>query len=156
MADVIVDGAPAQGPRNPPYQTVLATRGNGPHTVQFIFKLEGTTTEIGRASTTVQEGSPTPPMGTVTLKVLGNPAAGIWGVEGDTTDSRNVMATVFLDGVVHHVEYSAPYGFPDDNGLTATTGRFGTGSHKVEFVFYLEGTTTEIGRANVTVQEGTP
>jgi hypothetical protein len=26
----------------------------------------------------------------------------------------------------------------------------------VEFVFYLEGTTTEIGRANVTVQEGTP
>ena len=27
------------------------------------------------------------------------------------------------------------------------------GSHIVEFVFYVEGTTTEIGRASVTVQE---
>jgi hypothetical protein len=33
-------------------------------------------------------------------------------------------------------------------------GQFGSGSHTVEFVFSLEGTTTEIGRANVTVQEG--
>jgi hypothetical protein len=59
-----------------------------------------------------------------------------------------------LDGVVHHVEHNPPYGFPDDTGTTATTGRFGTGSHTVEFVFYVEGTTTEIGRASVTVQEG--
>jgi hypothetical protein len=66
------------------------------------------------------------------------------------------MATVRLDGAVHHTENNAPYGFPDDNGTTATTGLFGTGSHTVEFVFYLQGTTTEIGRASVTVQEGTP
>jgi hypothetical protein len=65
------------------------------------------------------------------------------------------MATVRLDGAVHHVEHNAPYGFPDDNGFTATTGQFGNGSHTVEFIFYLEGTTTEIGRASVTVQEGT-
>ena len=55
---------------------------------------------------------------------------------------------------MHHVENHAPYGFPDDNGTTATTGLFGSGSHTVEFVFYLQGTTTEIGRASVTVEEG--
>ena len=45
---------------------------------------------------------------------------------------------------------------PDDNGSTATTGLFGTGSHTVEFVFYLQDTTTEIGRTSVTVLEGNP
>ena len=97
---------------------------------------------------------PLPPAGTVSLEVVGNPATGPWGVEGSTTDPRNVMASIRLDGVVHHVEHNPPYGFPDDTGTTATTGRFGTGSHTVEFVFYVEGTTTEIGRASVTVQEG--
>lgn len=95
-----------------------------------------------------------PPMRAITLTVVGNPAAGSWAVEGYTIDGRDVMATVTLDGVVHHVDHHAPYSFPDDNGLMATPGQFGTGSHRVEFVFYLEGTTTEIGRANVTVQEG--
>ncbi len=66
------------------------------------------------------------------------------------------MATVRLDGAVHHVEHTAPYGFPDDNGTTATTGRFGIGSHTVEFEFYVEGTTTVSGRGCVTVQEGSP
>jgi hypothetical protein len=72
-----------------------------------------------------------------------------------TTDLRDVMATVYLDGVVHHVEHTAPYGFPNDNGTTATTGLFGTRSHTVQFVFYLEGTTTAIGRGCVTVHEMT-
>ena len=75
-------------------------------------------------------------------------------MEGSTTDLRDVMAIVHLDGVVHHTENNTPYGFPNDNGTTATTGLFGAGSHTVEFVFYLQGTTTEIGRASVTVQEG--
>jgi len=97
---------------------------------------------------------PPPPAGRVNLKVVSNPATGPWGVEGAITDPRNVMATLRLDEVVHHVEHTAPYGFPDDNGTTATTALFGTGSHTVEFVFYVEGTTTEIGRASMTVQEG--
>ena len=112
--------------------------GAGSHTVEFVFYLQGTTTEIGRASVTVQEGSPPPPpspVGTVSLTVVGDPATGPWGVEGSTTDLRDVMATVRLDGIVHHVEHTAPYGFPADNGTTATTGLFGTGSHTVEFVF---------------------
>jgi hypothetical protein len=103
-------------------------------------------------------GSPPPPppsVGKVNLEVVGDPATGPWGVEGSITDPRNVVATVRLDGVVHHVEHDAPYGFPNDNGTTATTARFGTRSHLVEFVFYVEGTTTEIGRASVTVHEGT-
>jgi len=94
---------------------------------------------------------PPPPMGKVSLEVVGNPATGPWGVEGSTSDPRNVMATVRFDGVVHHVEHDAPYGFPGDNGTTAKTGLFGKGSHTVEFVFYVEGTTTEIGRGSVTV-----
>ena len=98
---------------------------------------------------------PPPPIGKVSLEVVGNPAAGPWGVEGSTSDPRNVMATVRSDGVVHHVEHDAPYGFPGDNGTTAKTVRFGTGWHTVEFMFYVEGTTTEIGRASVTVHEGT-
>jgi len=102
-------------------------------------------------------GAPPPsPPPAVSLTVVGDPATGPWGVAGSTTDLRDVMATVHLDGVVHHTENNAPYGFPDDNGTTATTGLFGAGSHTVEFVFYLQGTTTEIGRASVTVQEGSP
>lgn len=99
---------------------------------------------------------PPPPMGTVSLTVVGNPATGPWGVEGSTTNPQDVMSEVRLDGAMHHVESNAPYGFPDDNGTTVTTGLFGTGMHTVEFVFYLQGTTTEIGRASVTVQEGSP
>jgi hypothetical protein len=166
MATVRLDGAVHHVEHNAPYgfpgdNGITATTGRfgtGSHTVEFIFSLEGTTTEIGRASVTVQEGSPTPlpprPMKTVNLTVVGNPATGPWGVVGSTTDLRDVMATVRLDGAVHHVEHKWPYGFPGDNGITATTGRFGTGSHTVEFIFCLEGTTTEIGRASVTVQEG--
>jgi len=152
--------------------TLLVTLGTGtsfnigtPTTIKYYFitAFDSANNESGSSNvaTFTPIGSsalppPAPTMTTVRLTVVGNPAAGMWGVEGDTTDLRNVMATVLLDGVVHHVEHNAPYGFPDDNGLTATTGHFGTGSHTVEFVFYLEGTTTEIGRANVTVQEGNP
>ncbi len=99
---------------------------------------------------------PPPPVETVSLTVVGNLATGPWGVEGSTTDPRDVMAILRLDGVVQHVEHYVPYSFPDDNGTTVRTGLFGTGSHTVEFVFYVEGTTTEIGRASVTVQQGSP
>ena len=70
-----------------------------------------------------------------------------------TTDHRDLMATVHLDGAVHHVEHTAPYSFPGDNGTTTTKELFGHGWHTVEFEFYLEGTTTKIGRGCVTVHE---
>jgi hypothetical protein len=98
---------------------------------------------------------PPPHMAPVTLTVVGHPATGPWGVKATTTDHRDVMATVRLDGAVHHVEHTAPYGFPDNNATTATTGLFGIGWHTVEFDFYVEGTTTEIGRGCVTVHEMT-
>ena len=48
---------------------------------------------------------PTPTsLSNVTLTVVGNPATGPWGIEARTTDVRDVMATVRLDGVTHHVE----------------------------------------------------
>lgn len=93
---------------------------------------------------------------TVTLTVVGNPTTGPWGVEGKVADTRDVMADTYLDGTFHHTEHTAPYGFPDDNGTTATTAKFGNGPHTVLFVFKLEGTSTEIGRASVTVMEGAP
>jgi hypothetical protein len=111
-------------------------------------------TESATTTFTPAGTPPPPPPPAVSLKVIGDPATGPWGVEGSTTDLRDVMAIVHLDGVVHHTENNTPYGFPNDNGTTATTGLFGAGSHTVEFVFYLQGTTTEIGRASVTVQEG--
>ncbi len=86
---------------------------------------------------------------------MGNPGAGPWGMVRFTTDPRNVRLTVRLDGVVHHVEHTASYGFPSSDGTTATTGLFGIGSHRVEFVFDVEGTTTEIGGDSVTVHEVT-
>jgi hypothetical protein len=64
------------------------------------------------------------------------------------------MATVRLDGAVHHVEHTAPYGF-----LTITPQQprgCSRGWHTVEFDFYVEGTTTVSGRACVTVHEGSP
>jgi hypothetical protein len=168
MADIYHDGRLVRTEREPPYCNFTenagacgtGSLGTGLHMVDFVFKLEGTTTELGRATATVQEGSPSPPppppppVGTVTLTIVGNPATGPWGVRGSTTDLRDVMARVYLDQILHHLEHNAPYGFPGDNGTTATTGLFGTGTHTVEFVFYLEGTTTEIGRASLTVREG--
>jgi hypothetical protein len=110
----------------------------------------------GRCVGSFVPAAPAPsPVAQVSLLVVGDPATGPWGVEGFTTSPEDVQATVYLDGAVHHVEHFAPYGFPDDNGTTATTSLFGAGTHTVEFVFALEGTTTEVGRASVTVQEGT-
>ena len=172
MAAVSLDGAMHHIENHAPYGfpgdngTTVTTGlfGTGMHTVEFVFSLQDTATEIGRASITVQEESPPPspsPMGAVSLMVgtvsltfVGNPATGPWGVKGSTTNTQDVMAAVRLDGAMHHVENHAPYSFPGDNGRTVTPGLFGSGSHTVEFVFYLQGTTTEIGRASVTVQEG--
>ena len=94
-------------------------------------------------------GSPPPPpptMETVQLTVVGNPATDHWGVTATTTNTQDVMAHVRLDGVLQYVENSAPYDF--------FPKLYGTGPHTVEFVFYLQNTTSEIGRASVTVQEG--
>jgi len=132
--------------------------GTGSHKVEFVFYLEGTTTEVGRASITVQEGSatplPLPPLKTVKLAIAGNPATGSWGIASYTDDPRDIMAMVRLDGLDHHVDHNVYYSFPGDNGVAVTTGKFGSGSHKVEFVYYLEGTTSEVGRASLTVHEG--
>jgi hypothetical protein len=66
----------------------------------------------------------------------------------------HVLLVAWLDGVMHPGEKLAPYSFPGDNGATVIPGLFGTGSHTAEFVFYLQNTATEVGRASVTVQEG--
>jgi hypothetical protein len=89
---------------------------------------------------------PPPSIGTVSLTVVGNPATGPWGVTATTTSTKDVMAHVRLDGVLQGVENLAPYDL--------LSKLYGTGSHVVEFVFYLQGTTSEIGRASITVREG--
>jgi len=155
MANVLLDGIMHHVENDAPYDFSPSLYGKGTHTVEFVFYLQGTTSEIGRASVTVQEGSPAssvpaassaPPTGPVSLTVVGNPATGPWGVTATTTNTQNVMANVRLDGIMHHVENDAPYDF--------LPGLFGKGTHTVEFVFYLQGTTSEIGRASITVQEG--
>jgi hypothetical protein len=188
MATINLDGKPYWTDHTPPYSfpatsgalTTTGKVGNGMHTVEFVFYLEGTTTEIGRANVTVQEGtSPittssggttltssggtTPTTAsdttqtitpTVSLKVVGNPAAYSWGVEGSTTDVRDVMATIYLDGKEYWTDHTPAYSFPATTSLTTLTGTFGAGTHTVQFVYYLEGTTTEVGRASITVKEG--
>jgi hypothetical protein len=91
---------------------------------------------------------PPPPVGTVRLTIVGNPATGPWGVNATTTNPQDVMAHVRLDGVMQYVENHAPYDF--------FPKLYGTGRHTVEFVFYLQNTASEIGRASITVMEGTP
>ncbi|HKQ35457.1 MAG TPA: hypothetical protein VJT11_09165 [Nitrospiraceae bacterium] len=167
MADVYHDGRLIRTEHNPPYCNFSETLGacgtgslgTGPHMVQFVFKLEGTATEIGRESVTVQEGnpspppSPEPPVGPVSLTIVGNPATSRWGVAGTVADSRNVMADVYHDGRIIRTEHSPPYcNFAEMSGACGT-GSLGAGPHTVQFVFKLEGTATEIGRASVTVQE---
>jgi hypothetical protein len=148
--------APWSFPGDNGVSVTTAKFGNGSHTVEFIFYLQGTTTEVGRASITVQEGSTStaPPVQVVTLTVVGNPSTGAWGVAAEVNDQRDVMAKVYLDGAYHHIENTWPYSFPSDNGVTATKANFGKGTHTVQFIFYLQNTTTEIGRASVTVNEG--
>ena len=58
----------------------------------------------------------------------------------------HVLLVAWLDGVLQSVENAAPYDL--------ISKLHGTGSHVVEFVFYLQGTTSEIGRASITVREG--
>ena len=95
------------------------------------------------------------PVKTINLTVVGDPITGPWGVQTTTTDLRDLMATVQFDRQLdYYVDHDGPYNFPADNGLTVTTGQFGSGWHKVEFVFYLEGTTTQVGLANIMVYEG--
>ena len=162
MATVRFDGAVHHVEHTAPYSfpgdngttTTTERFGIGSHTVDFEFFAEGTTTVSGRGCVTVHEGIP-PPVEAVTLTVVGHPATGPWGVKATTTDLRDVLATVRLDGAVHHVEHTAPYSFPGDNGTTTTMERFGTGSHTVDFEFSLEGTTTVSGRSCVTVHEMT-
>ena len=127
----------------------------------FITAYDFANRESGNSNLAIYTpfGAPPPPpppplAGTVGLTIVGNPATGPWGVEASTTDSRNVMVSIGFDGAGHHIKHAPPYGFPGDNGTTVTTGRFGPWSHTVEFVFYVEGATTEIGRASVTVREG--
>ena len=138
--------------------TVTGRFGSGLHRVEFVFYLEGTKTEVGRANITVYEGTstppPPPPLKTINLTIVGNPTTGPWGVMASTSDLRDVFATVQLDQLDYSVDHNGPYNFPADNSLTVTTGRFGSGLHRVEFVFYLEGTKTKVGRANITVHEG--
>lgn len=152
--------------------SLLVTLGTGtsfnigtPAVTQFYFitAFDFANHESGSSNLAIftPVGSPPPPppsplVGTVSLQVVGNPATGPWGVEVSTTDPRNVMVSIGLDGIGHYIKHTPPYGFPGDNGITVTTGLFGPWSHTVEFVFYVEGTTTEIGRASVTVQEGSP
>jgi hypothetical protein len=92
---------------------------------------------------------------TVSLTVVGDPATGKWGVKGSTTNTQDVMAVIRLDGANYSVQNVAPYCFPSDNGTECSTWLFGKGSHTVQFIFYLQSTTTEVGRASVTVYEGT-
>lgn len=166
MATVRLDGAvhhtenvaPWSFPGDNGISVTTAKFGTGSHTVEFIFYLQNTTTEVGRASVTVQEGTttstpPPPPVNAVTLTVVGNPSTGPWGVAAEINDQRDVMAKVYLDGAYHHIENQWPYSFPSDNGITADKAEFGRGTHTVQFIFYLQNTTTEIGRASVTVTE---
>ena len=140
----------------------LATLGTGtsfnigtPAVTQYYFitAYDFANNESGISSlvTFTPPGSPPPPpptTGPVSLTVVGDPATGPWGVTATTTNTQDVMAHVHLDGVKHHVENSAPYDF--------FPGLYGKGTHTVEFVFYLQNTTSEVGRASITVQEGTP
>jgi hypothetical protein len=149
MAHVRLDGVLQYVENLVPYDFPAKMYGKGTHTVEFVFYLQGTTSEIGRASITVVEGSTatsTSATGAVSLKVVGDPATGPWGVNATTTNTKDVMAHVRLDGVLKYVENHAPY--------ELFTTRYGTGPHTVEFVFYLQNTTSEIGRATVTVKEG--
>lgn len=168
MATIWVDGKQYWTDHDPAYSFPATTSsftvanaklGNGLHTVEFVFYLEGTTTEIGRANVTVMEGTTTSGTTqtvtpTVSLKVVGNPAAYSWGVEGSTTDLRDVMGTIYLDGKVYWTDHAPAYCFPATTSLTCVTGSVGAGTHTVMVVFYLEGTTTEVGRASITVKEG--
>jgi hypothetical protein len=160
-ATVFLDGKMYLTDSTPPYSfpasarfTTTGTFGAGTHKVEFVLSLEGTATEIGRANVTVQEGTSTTSSSTVTLTVVGNPAASQWGVVGSTTDPRNVKATIYLDGNEYSTDHAGVYCFPSSNGLVTQTGSFGVGSHTVQFIFYLEGTDTEIGQSSITVKEG--
>jgi hypothetical protein len=148
MAYVRLDGVLQSVDNYTPYDLVSKLYSTGWHTVEFVYYLQNTTTEIGRASITVRAGSPAPSntSGRVSLTVVGTPATGPWGVTTTTTSTQDVMAYVCLDGVLQSVDNFTPYDL--------VSKLYYTGWHTVEFVYFLQNTTTEIGRASITVREG--
>jgi hypothetical protein len=116
----------------------------------FVTAYDFTNHESGASNlaTFTPAGTPPPPpsLGTVSLTVVGTPATGPWGVTTTTTSTQDVMAYVRLDAVLQSVDNYTPYDL--------VSKLYYTGSHVVEFVYYLQGTTSEIGRASITVKEG--
>ena len=71
------------------------------------------------------------------------------------TDLRDVMAVIYVDGKYDWTDHNPAYSFPATSAaFTVPVAHLGAGQHTVLFVFYLQNTTTEIGRASVTVKEG--
>jgi len=93
-----------------------------------------------------------PPSESVTLVVTGNPAAGPYAVEAQTTLTGALTVNFFVDGSFVHQESIFKYClFGGD--ATCATGTLGAGAHVIKAQVLAQGTTTVLAEGQMTVTE---
>ena len=90
--------------------------------------------------------------GSVALVVTGNPAAGPYAVEAQTTLTGALTVNFFVDGTFVHQESIFKYClFGGD--ATCATGTLGAGAHVIKAQVMAQGTTTVLAEGQITVTE---
>ena len=160
----VVPVVPAQSPQ----QNFTVAQKQSASETSFCRATSGQTASVSQTAAPITSspvpGAPTTSLNTltsaltaspaVTLSLVGNPSTGPYTVVAVPSDTRDVQVTVNVDGKGHHLEHATPYSLFDDIGGTPNLGTLGAGTHTVEFVFSLEGTSTEVGRASMVINEG--
>jgi hypothetical protein len=67
----------------------------------YVTAIDTSNAESASSGVVTYSPSSMPAVSNLTLTVVGTPTQGKWGVEAATTDLRDVMATVYLDGKMY-------------------------------------------------------
>jgi subtilisin len=155
----VVDGSSVHQESVPKYclfggdaTCTTGTLGAGAHVIKAQVFAQGTTTVLAETQISVTEGSAPPPGSAVTLVVSGNPAAGPYAVEAQTTLPGALTVNFVVDGTLLHQE-SVPKYCLFGGDATCATGTLGAGAHVINAQVYAQGTTTVLAETQISVTE---
>jgi hypothetical protein len=136
------------------YSKCVASGGSvsfsGTTSIDSVVMLKRDSSCGGASETPVNTASPPP--GSVTLVVTGNPASGPYAVEAQTTLTGALTVNFFVDGSFVHQENVAKYCLFGGDGPCAT-GTLGAGAHVIKAQVLAQGTATVLAETQITVTE---